>query len=140
MALGDTFVEVVSPLKRATAAARFLARHGDGAYLAMFEVDDLAAARARAAELGVREDWGIELPAVRAVPPVPGDGGAAFASLAQPSPAASWRWAGPEWEGRVPAELGSGRLTGVTLRAPGDVARRWSQLAGVPVGAEPGDP
>jgi hypothetical protein len=140
MALGDTFVEVVSPVQDATAAARFLERRGPGAYMAMFEVDDLAAARARAAELDVREVWEVELPDIRAVHLHPSDVGAAIVSLDQPVPAGSWRWAGPEWEGRVPSEVGSGRLTGLALRASADVSRRWTQIAGVPVAAEPGEP
>ena len=140
MALGDTFVEVVSPVQDATAAGRFLERRGPGAYMAMFEVDDLAAARAQAAELGVREVWGVELPDIRAVHLHPSDVGAAIVSLDQPHPSGSWRWAGPEWEGRVPSEIGAGRLTGVTLRASTEVASRWSRLAGVPVAAEPGEP
>src|SRR3954452_14869243 len=140
MALGDTFVEVVSPVREATAAGRFLERRGAGPYMAMFEVDDLAAARARAAELNVREVWSVELPDISAVHLHPSDVGAAIVSLDQPLPPGSWRWAGPEWEGRVPSGLGSGSLTGVTLRAPAEVARRWSELAGVPVLAEPGEP
>jgi hypothetical protein len=51
MPLGDTFVEVVSPARENTAAGRFLDRRGDGAYMAMFQLDDLAGARARAAAL-----------------------------------------------------------------------------------------
>ena len=140
MALGDTFVEVVSPVQDRTAAGRFLERRGPGAYMAMFEVDDLGAARACAAKLGVREVWGVELPDISAVHLHPSDVGAAIVSLDQPLPAGSWRWAGPEWEGRVSSDVGSGRLTGLTLRAADDVARRWTQLAGVSVAAEPGEP
>src|SRR3712207_2736645 len=55
MALGDTFVEVVSPVTEGTAAGRQLDRMGgDGGYMAMFQVDDIAAARERIARLGVR--------------------------------------------------------------------------------------
>lgn len=140
MALGDTFVEVVSPAQDGTAAGRFLERRGAGAYMAMFEVDDLAAARACAAELGVREVWGVELPDIRAVHLHPSDVGAAIVSLDQPVPSGSWRWAGAEWEGQVPSAIGPGRLTGVTVRAAAEVGRRWSELAGVAVAAEPGEP
>ena len=72
MPLGDTFVEVVSPVQDATAAGRFLDRRGDGAYMAMFQVEDLAGARARAAALGVREVWAIELDDISAVHLHPG--------------------------------------------------------------------
>ena len=86
MPLGDTFVEVVSPVQDATAAGRFLDRRGDGAYMAMFQVEDLAGARARAAALSVREVWAIELDDISAVHLHPGDIGAAIVSLDQPVP------------------------------------------------------
>ena len=61
MPLGDTFVEVVSPVQEDTAAGRFLDRRGDGAYMAMFQIEDLSGARERAAALGVREVWAADL-------------------------------------------------------------------------------
>src|SRR3954469_2842499 len=55
MALGDTFVEVVSPQQEGTWAGRQLDRlGGDGGYMVMFQLDDIAAARERIARLGVR--------------------------------------------------------------------------------------
>ena len=46
-ALGDTFMEVVSPVRDGTAAGRLLDRRGaDCGYMVMFQVDDLPAARA----------------------------------------------------------------------------------------------
>ena len=65
MPLGDTFVEVVSPVQENTAAGRFLDRRGDGAYMAMFQIEDLAGARDRAAALGVREVWAADLDDIR---------------------------------------------------------------------------
>ena len=46
-ALGDTFLEVVSPLRPGTAAGRQLdRREGDCGYMVMAQLDDLAGARA----------------------------------------------------------------------------------------------
>src|SRR5689334_16660351 len=54
-ALGDTFVEIVSPVQDGTAAGRQLDRHGgDCGYMAMFELSDEADSRARLADAGVR--------------------------------------------------------------------------------------
>jgi len=54
-AVGDTFVEVVAPARPDTTAGRYLERRGgDGRYMAIFQVPDLAAARRRLASLGVR--------------------------------------------------------------------------------------
>src|SRR5215208_1610160 len=95
MPLGDTFVEVVSPVQQDTAAGRFLDRRGDGPYMAMFQVEDLAGARDRAAALGVREVWAGEFDDISAVHLHPGDIGAAIVSLDRPVPPESWRWGGP---------------------------------------------
>src|SRR5271157_5338023 len=48
-ALGDCFLEVVSPTRPDTAAGRYLARHGgDGGYMVIFDLEDLEGARERA--------------------------------------------------------------------------------------------
>src|SRR3712207_3757881 len=66
MALGDTFVEVVSPVRDDTAAGRHLdrLRADHGGYMVMFQVADLAPARERIARLGIRVVWELELPDV----------------------------------------------------------------------------
>src|SRR4051794_8153215 len=46
-ALGDQFLEVIAPQQADTAVDRWLARHGgDGGYMLIFQVDDIAGARA----------------------------------------------------------------------------------------------
>jgi hypothetical protein len=126
MPLGDTFVEVVSPARDDTPAGRFLDRRGDGAYMAMFQLDDLAGARARAAALGIREVWSIDLDDISACHLHPADIGAAIVSLDRPVPPESWRWAGP-WQPH-----GDARTTGLTLRArdPEALAARWGEVLG----------
>jgi Glyoxalase-like domain len=141
MPLGDTFVEVVSPVQQDTAAGRFLDRHGDGAYMAMFQVEDLAGARARAAARGMREVWGIELDDISAVHLHPADIGAAIVSLDQPVPPESWRWAGP-WRPH-----GRAHTSGLTLSSPDPDAlgARWGdvlgglELAGGAIEVRPGE-
>ena len=124
--LGDTFVEVVSPVEDDTAAGRFLDRHGDGAYMAMFQIDELAEARDRAARLGIREVWSIELDDITACHLHPADIGAAIVSLDRPVPPESWRWAGP-WEPH-----GTATTTGLTLSArdPAGLEARWREVLG----------
>jgi Glyoxalase-like domain len=124
MPLGDTFVEVVSPVQDGTAAGRFLDRRGDGPYMAMFQIDDLAGARERAAKLGIREVWAIELDDITACHLHPADIGAAIVSLDRPVPPESWRWAGP-WE-----PYGDATTTGLTLSArdPDALAARWREV------------
>jgi hypothetical protein len=133
LALGDTFVEVVSPAAEGTAAGRHLERlGGDGGYMVMFEVDDLAAARARAAAAGIREAFAVELPDILDVHLHPRDIGGAIVALDAPVPPRSWRWGGPEWEGAVPPHEPGG-LTGATLAGadPVATAERWAHVLGV---------
>ncbi|HMC42059.1 MAG TPA: hypothetical protein VKI20_03535, partial [Acidimicrobiales bacterium] len=48
MSVGDTFLEVVAPVRPDTTAGRYLDRRGgDGGYMAIFQVGDLARVRRR---------------------------------------------------------------------------------------------
>jgi len=62
-ALGDTFLEVVSPERPDTAAGRLLDRRGAAVcgYMLMFQLAELGPARGRAAAEGVREVFAVEL-------------------------------------------------------------------------------
>ena len=135
MALGDTFVEVVSPVQEDTAAGRHLERRGDGGYMVMFQLDDLDGARARAAALGIRTVWELELPDIVDVHLHPRDVGAAIVALDHCDPPEGWRWGGPEWEGRAPASVAAGGVTGATIRAtdPDALTARWAEVLGVPL-------
>jgi glyoxalase-like protein len=131
-ALGDTFLEVVSPVREGTSAGRLLERRGgDCGYMVMFQVDDLAAARARADSAGVREVFEVALEDIEEVHLHPGDMRGAIVSMSAPEPPESWRWGGPGWEGRS-ADL---RVAGVTIGSadPADVAERWRGVVGEPL-------
>jgi hypothetical protein len=132
-ALGDTFLEVVSPVRPGTAAGRLLDRRGgDCGYMVMFQVDDLGAARERVRAAGVREVFEVSLEDIAEVHLHPADMRGAIVSLSRPEPAAAWRWAGPEWRGRS-APL---RVAGATIAVPDPeaVAARWEAVIGAPVG------
>jgi len=128
-ALGDQFIEVISPTREGTAGGRWLERHGgDGGYMLIFQLDELAAARARAADLGVRVVWQIDLPDISGTHLHPSDTRGALISLDAARPPESWRWAGPGWEDRA----APGRVDGVTVgvREPGRVEQLWTDLLG----------
>jgi hypothetical protein len=125
--LGDTFLEVVSPIRPDASAARLLQRRGgDCGYMLMFQVVDLAAARARAGAEGVREVFEVSVDDMAEVHLHPADVRAAIVSLSQPSPPDSWRWGGPDWRARS-APL---RVTGatITVAQPVSVAARWQSI------------
>src|SRR5207249_4563439 len=102
MPIGETFLEVVSPVREGTTAGRLLdKRGGDGGYMVILQTADLRADRARLGALGVRIVWQVELDDIATVHLHPRDIGGAIVSLDQPVPPESWRWGGPEWRGRA---------------------------------------
>jgi Glyoxalase-like domain len=132
-ALGDCFVEVISPTQPDTAAGRHLERHGgDGGYMVIFDLEDLEGARSRALALGVRVAWEIDLPDISTTHLHPADTRGAIVSLDRSEPYGSWRWGGPQWTGRV-GDGAPGRLQGVTLAVsdPATVAARWGEILGI---------
>ena len=130
-ALGDTFIEVVSPMREGTAAGRLLARRGsDCGYMVMFQLDDLASARARAATAGIREVFEVELEEISEVHLHPADMHGAIVSISTPRPPQSWRWGGPGWELRsVPGSVAAIR---VGVRDPTSVSKRWGGVLADP--------
>ena len=131
-AIGDTFLELVSPTKEGTDVGRLLERRGgDCGYMAMIQVDDVSNARDRAGGLGIREVFDIEFEDIAEAHLHPGDIGGAIVSVSQPLPAGSWRWGGPAWNGRsVP-----GTIAGLTVGVEdADSAEaRWREVAGGPL-------
>jgi glyoxalase-like protein len=133
-ALGDTFLEVVSPLRPKTSAGRLLDRRGgDCGYMLMFQLDDLAGARERARGEGVDEVFEVDLEDIAEVHLHPGQMRGAIVSLSQPQPPGSWRWGGPGWEQRSAAARVAGAT--ISVRDPDAVQARWSTV----LGARPAD-
>lgn len=135
-AVGDRFIEVVSPVREGTTAGRLLDRDGPGGYMAIFQVSDLAAARRRVGDLGVRIVWEIALDDIAAMHLHPKDVPGAIVSIDQASPPTSWRWAGPAWIGGGASERPGG-VRGITVRVddPPAAAERWGAVLAV----EPAD-
>jgi len=144
-ALGDCFLEVISPTRADTAAGRYLARHGgdggDGGYMVIFDLEDLEGARSRALALGVRVVWQIDLPDISGTHLHPADMRGAIVSLDCSRPYGSWRWGGPQWTGRTGVGA-PGRLAGITVAVadPVAAASRWGDVLGVAVSGAPQPP
>ncbi|NRF71351.1 VOC family protein [Aquincola sp. S2] len=133
MALGDTFVEVISPVQDGTAAGRHLERiGGDGGYMVMFQLDDIAAARARIRRLGLRVVYELDREGDTDIHLHPADVPGAIVALDRMDHPASWRWAGPAWVAKAPAQIGPGHVTGATLtaREPTKLASTWAAALG----------
>jgi hypothetical protein len=137
-AVGDTFLEVVAPIAENTAAGRYLARHGDpeaAGYMAIFQFADLAAARKRVEDLGIRIVWQADLEDIAGTHLHPADMPGAIVSLDWADPPESWHWAGPRWRGGAPADAEPGAVEEITVAVdePDKVEERWQAVLGVPV-------
>ncbi len=133
--IGDTFLEVVSPVREGTSAGRLLdRRHGDGGYMVILQSQDLDVDRKRLAELSVRIVWEIALDGIATIHLHPKDVGGAILSLDVADPPSSWRWAGPEWESHRRTET-TEWICGVEIQAaePSRMAARWAQIVGYPM-------
>ncbi len=133
MPVGETFLEVVSPMREGTTAGRLLdKRGGDGGYMVILQTADLRADRKRLAALGVRTVWQIELDDIATVHLHPRDIGGAIVSLDQPVPPASWRWGGPDWRAKSRTDVVRA-ITSATIQAedPARMAARWAEVLGL---------
>ena len=131
--LGDSFVEVVSPLRADTAVSRHLERcGGDSGYMVMFETGDAAAVRERLDRLGVRIVWDTTHPDIVDLHLHPKDVGGALVAVDVTEPVGSWRWGGPQWTATAPPpEPGGVRGLTVAVREPEKVARLWAEVLDV---------
>jgi Glyoxalase-like domain len=132
-AVGDTFLEAVSPKQPGTTAERYMGRHeGDRGYMVIFQFDDLDAARKRAGALGVRLVWQADMDDISGTHLPPADMRGAIVSLDRADPLGSWRWGGPDWTEKV-GNGAPGRVTGITvsLPEPKAAAARWGEVLGV---------
>lgn len=132
-AVGDTFLEVVSPVRDGTAAGRYLERRGgDAGYMVMFEVADEAATRSRLQALDIRLVHDHSHPDIIDMHLHPKDVPGAIVAVNICTPRGSWRWAGPEWVGAIPPHEPIG-FVGMTVAAhdPAALATRWAGVLGV---------
>ena len=132
--IGDTFLEVVAPTQAGTTAGRLLERRqGDGGYMVIVQSSDLKRDRARVESLGVRVAWEMELDDAATIHLHPRDVGGAILSIEAMTPPASWRWAGPGWEGRSRTDVVS-RIVAVEVQAeqPEAMAARWAEVLATP--------
>lgn len=132
MPIGDTLLEVVSPLREGTTAGRLLDRRGgDGGYMVILQTDDIARERARVEGLGVRVVWDVALDEITSIHLHPRDVGAAIVSLDEARPPDSWHWAGPHWRDHVRTGVVT-RIVAAELQADDHVAMaaRWGEVLG----------
>lgn len=129
LTLGDTYIELLTPVNANTAAARFLERHGGaGGYMLILQTDDLSEMSRRVAKLGIRKTWEKDFGHARVFHMHPKDTGGAILSFDEMSPMESWAWAGPDWERRAAKLVGNITAVEVLSPYPAQLAERWEQL------------
>ena len=128
--IGDTFLEVVSPTQAGTTAGRLIdKRGGDGGYMAIFQVDDLAAVRARIAHLGVRIADQADHKGASFTHLHPKDVPGAIVSIDAMDPPERWEWGGPDWRKNVRADT-SVEIRGAEMQGedPDAMSARWATV------------
>lgn len=133
--IGETFLEVVSPVQANATAARWIERRGgDSGYMVIFQVDDLAPHRQRLAELGVRIVWEGKQKGAATLHLHPRDVGGAIVSFDTMDEPGAWEWAGPKWREHVRTDV-TRAIVGAELEspAPEKLAARWSEVLALPV-------
>ncbi|MDC3081183.1 hypothetical protein OA385_02450 [Paracoccaceae bacterium] len=134
--LGDTFLELVTPIKENTSAERFLKkRGGDGGYMIIVDSQDLKKERKRLENVEIDIVWfenrktdGIHGQSLHLHPK---QVGGAILSIDNMSPPSSWLWAGQEWEKDINKSLVS-HLSGVNLCSPhpDNLLSNWEKALG----------
>ena len=136
--LGDTFIEIVTPVKENTTAERFLNRRGgNGGYMVIVDCDDVAKEKERV----TNENIGIVYEAERSEGHVTGKTihlhpkhiGGAIVSIDKMEPESAWLWAGLDWEKCVSKNDNAERLCGVVMQSDDKSAlcRKWEKAFGV---------
>ncbi len=135
MPIGETFLEVVTPVREDATAARFISkRGGDSGYMVILQCDDFASLDAevvRAKGDGAKVVWEGDHEGARTVHFHPRELGAILSLDGMPT-WEEWRWAGPNWEGHVKKTVTSA-ITGAELESPDpeNLAGRWANVLGI---------
>jgi hypothetical protein len=132
--VGEAFLEVVSPKQAGTTAGRLLEkRGGDGGYMVILQVEDIAKARARAAAANARivEQADLHGGSVAMSHLHPKDVGGAILSLDYMDPWERWEWGGPVWRENARTDTSTG-IVGAELQGddPAAMAKRWGEVLG----------
>ena len=133
MPIGETFLEVVSPVRNNATAARWIERRGgDSGYMVIFQVDDFAPHRERLAQLGVRVVWEGKQHGAATLHLHPRDVGGAIVSFDTMDAPGAWEWAGPKWREHVRTAV-TRAIVGAEIEGPEPerLAARWGEVLGI---------
>jgi hypothetical protein len=134
MTIGDTFLEVVSPIREDTTAGRLLERRGgDGGYMVIVQVDDWEAEKARLSKTGIRQVWELNTAAAKSLHMHPRDVPGTLPSMDEMNPPQDWHYAGPGWRQRAARNVSAITAAQVQVNDPEAAAAQWSLAYGQPL-------
>ncbi|MCP4225021.1 MAG: hypothetical protein GY773_16915, partial [Actinomycetia bacterium] len=144
--IGTQFLEVVTPIEADTAGGRYIQRRGgDGGYMVITQVDDVARRRQRAAELDIRIAWDLNHPEQGhdGIQLHPGDTGGSFFEMDQmtmeggDTDGGPWVPAGKNWQPYVRTDIVGG-ISAAELQSPDAdaLAARWSAMAEIDLSSD----
>ena len=131
--VGDTFLEVVSPIEQETTAGRYLERRGgSGGYMVIIQVEDFESTKKRVKDNNIRVVYESEDPKARAIHLHPKDVGGAILSLDFMDPESSWKWAGESWKSKINNDVVE-ELNGVFIQSenPENMLQKWEAALGI---------
>ncbi|MHA6642772.1 VOC family protein [Mesorhizobium sp. A623] len=138
--IGDTFLELVAPLRNDTPAARFLDRRGQGGYMVITEVGTIEPFRARIDAQGARLAGTVDYPTYNELQVDPRDVGASMFSFSLQKEGepfdGGWFPAGANWQEKAAPGFTAIRRAEISARDPAAVAARWATLIGRPAEAQ----
>lgn len=138
-ALGEDFLEIVSPKEPNTSAGRLIDRRGgDCGYMVIVQTDDLEAARDRVRSTGCRIVDSFDRDGAAYTHLHPKDLGCAILSIDRMDPPDRWEWGGPDWRARRSATALGLASAVLETPTPAETAARWSAVLGRPAAPSAG--
>ena len=121
--VGDTFIEIVSPVQENTAAERFLRKkNGPCGYMVIVDVGDIDLEKRRLEHLGLEIIWhenrNLNGVCAQALHLHPKQIGGAILSLDSMIPESAWLWAGMNWENDINKTLAENLITQTNYQVP----------------------
>ena len=143
--IGNSFLEVVTPVEENTTAGRFLERRsGDGGYMVILQCGDIGEVRERVDRLGIRIVWEDANEETAGIQLHPKDLPGALVDIRQnagdQSPDGPWSPAGPDWQRACRTDVTRSLVAAeIQCDDPDALAARWSELTERPVSRDADD-
>jgi hypothetical protein len=139
MPIGNSFLEVVTPVQEKTTAGRFLERRGgDGGYMVILQCGDIGEVTERARSLSIRIVWEDSNEETAGIQLHPKDLPGALVDIRRntgdQSPTGPWSPAGPDWQSARRTDVIRSLVAAeIQCDDPDELAASWSEVTHRPV-------